>query len=127
MWDGGGGKFHGTKRYEGVRFNVISVTKRWVGDIFSEKKRFVTLEWHGTLPFITTLYIHACVSHLFQKEFLDEFTRLKLEFGLLPVSILKVQIVAFNKICGNLNIVGAQSLICSNNKYFEVRKIHKLL
>ena len=29
--DGGGGvKFPGRKRYEGVRFNVISVTRGWV-------------------------------------------------------------------------------------------------
>ena len=81
---------------------------------FQKKERYVTLEWHGTrLPFITTLCIHACVSHLFQKEFLDEFTRLKLEFVLLPVSILKVHIVAVNKICGNLELVSAQSLSCS--------------
>ena len=33
------------KRYEGVRFNVISVTRGWVGVQFPEKKRYVTLEW----------------------------------------------------------------------------------
>ena len=37
--DGGGGgvKFSGKKRYEGVRFNVISVTRRWWGSNFQEK------------------------------------------------------------------------------------------
>ena len=35
--DGGGVKFSRKKRYEGVRFNVISVTKRWVGVKFPEK------------------------------------------------------------------------------------------
>ena len=45
--DGGGGgvKFSGKKRYEGVRFNVISVTRGWVGVQFPGKKRYVTLEW----------------------------------------------------------------------------------
>ena len=28
---GGGDKFSGKKRYEGVRFNVISTTRGWVG------------------------------------------------------------------------------------------------
>ena len=42
---GGGVKFSRKKRYEGVRFNVISVTRGWVGVQFPEKKRYVTLEW----------------------------------------------------------------------------------
>ena len=45
---GGGGwgvSFPGKKRYEGVRFNVISVTRGWVGVKFPGKKRYVTLEW----------------------------------------------------------------------------------
>ena len=33
----GGVKFSGKKRYEGVRFNVISVTSGWVGSNFQEK------------------------------------------------------------------------------------------
>ena len=37
--DGGGGvKFSGKKRYEDVRFNVISVTRGWLGVQFSGKK-----------------------------------------------------------------------------------------
>ena len=36
--DGGGGvRFYGKKRYEGVMFNVICVTKRWVGVKFPQK------------------------------------------------------------------------------------------
>ena len=37
--DGGGRgvTFSGKKRYEGVRFNVISVTRGWVGVQFPEK------------------------------------------------------------------------------------------
>ena len=38
-------KFSGKKRYEGVRFNVISVTRGWVGVQFPDKNRYVTLEW----------------------------------------------------------------------------------
>ena len=38
---GGGGK----KRYEGVRLNIISVMRGWVGVKFRGKKRYVTLEW----------------------------------------------------------------------------------
>ena len=34
----GGVRFSGKKRYEGVRFNVISVTRGWVGVQFTEKK-----------------------------------------------------------------------------------------
>ena len=33
----GGVTFSGKKRYEGVRFNVISVTRGWVGVQFPEK------------------------------------------------------------------------------------------
>ena len=29
----------------GLRFNVISVTRGWVGVQFPEKKHYVTLEW----------------------------------------------------------------------------------
>ena len=32
------------KRYEGVRFNVINVTRVWVGVKFLGKKPYVTLE-----------------------------------------------------------------------------------
>ena len=37
--DGGGGgvNFSGKKRYAGVRFNVISVTRGWAGVQFPEK------------------------------------------------------------------------------------------
>ena len=41
----GGVSFPGNKRYEGVRFNVISVTRGWVGVKFPGKKRYVTLGW----------------------------------------------------------------------------------
>ena len=45
--DGGGGgiTFSGEKCYEGVRFNIISVARGWVGVQFPKKKRYVTLEW----------------------------------------------------------------------------------
>ena len=39
--DGGGGgglRFSGKKRYEGVRFNVIRVTRGWGGGPISRKK-----------------------------------------------------------------------------------------
>ena len=45
MGGGEGVKFPGKKRHEGVRFNVISVTRWWVGVNFPEKKCYVTLEW----------------------------------------------------------------------------------
>ena len=32
-------------RYEGVRFNVIAVTRVWVVVKFPGKKRYITLEW----------------------------------------------------------------------------------
>ena len=41
----GGVNFSRKKRYEGVNFNVISVTRGWGGSNFPEKKRYVTLEW----------------------------------------------------------------------------------
>ena len=40
---GGGVKFSGEKRYEGVRFTVISVMRVWVQ--IPGKKRYITLEW----------------------------------------------------------------------------------
>ena len=33
------------KHYEDVRYNVISVTRGWVGVQFPGKKHYVTLEW----------------------------------------------------------------------------------
>ena len=41
----GGVGFPGKKRDEGVRFNVISVTRGWVGVKFPGKNLYVTLEW----------------------------------------------------------------------------------
>ena len=41
----GGVQFSGKKRYDGIRFNVISVMRGWVGVQFPGKKRYVTLEW----------------------------------------------------------------------------------
>ena len=39
-WEGV--QFPGKKRYEGVRFNVIGITRGWVSTF--QKKRYVTLE-----------------------------------------------------------------------------------
>ena len=36
------------KCYEGQRFNVISVTRGWVGVQFPRKRCYVTLEWPNT-------------------------------------------------------------------------------
>ena len=44
----GGAKFSGKKHYEGLRFNVISITMGWVGVQFPEKQRYITLEWPST-------------------------------------------------------------------------------
>ena len=57
--DGGGGWvsiFSGKKRYEGVRFNVISVTRGWVGVQCPQKKRYVTLEWPQMHSFDNNLF-----------------------------------------------------------------------
>ena len=45
MGGGGGVIFPEKNCYEGVRFNVISVTRGWLGVKFTGKKRYVTLEW----------------------------------------------------------------------------------
>ena len=48
MGVGGGGGcqiFREKKHYEDVRFNVISVTRGWVGVQFPGKTHYVTLEW----------------------------------------------------------------------------------
>ena len=42
---GGGINLSGKKHYEGVRFNVISVTRGVGGGQISRKKHYVTLEW----------------------------------------------------------------------------------
>ena len=44
-WGVGGCQLSQKKRYEGVRFNVISVTRGGGGVKFPGKKRYVTLEW----------------------------------------------------------------------------------
>ena len=41
----GGVTFSGKKRYKGVRYNAISVTRGWVGVQFPGEKCYVTLEW----------------------------------------------------------------------------------
>ena len=41
---GGGVKFPRKKHYEGVRFNVIRVTRAWVGVNFPEKNHYITFE-----------------------------------------------------------------------------------
>ena len=43
---GVGVSFPGKKRYGGVRFNVISVSRGWVGvKFYGGKKRYVILQW----------------------------------------------------------------------------------
>ena len=54
---GGGVSFPRKKRYEGVRFNVISVTRGWVGVKFPGKKRYVTLEW----PLMVVIGLTKCI------------------------------------------------------------------
>ena len=44
----GGVTFSGKKRNEGIGYNVISVTRGWVGVQFPGEKRYVTLEWPHT-------------------------------------------------------------------------------
>ena len=53
----GGVKFSGGKRYEGIRFNSISVTRGWVGVPFQGKKCYVTFEW----PLACYLDWYLCV------------------------------------------------------------------
>ena len=58
-------EFSGKMRYEGVRFNIISVTRGCVGVQFPGKKRYVALEWpliamlsYGhSYPFPTILFL----------------------------------------------------------------------
>ena len=45
MQMGWGSHFPEKKHCEVVRFNVIRVTRVWVGVKFPGKKRYVTLEW----------------------------------------------------------------------------------
>ena len=52
---GGGVKFSEKKHYEGVMFNIISVTER-VGPI-SRKKCYVTLEWPLKIPYFLIILI----------------------------------------------------------------------
>ena len=55
---GGGVSFLGKERYEGVPFNVISVTRGWVGVKFPGKKRYVTLELAPNV--ILNSIAHSC-------------------------------------------------------------------
>ena len=41
----GGVSFPGKRHYEGIRFNIISVTRGWVEVKFPGEKHYVTLEW----------------------------------------------------------------------------------
>ena len=65
---GGGGQNSREKCYEGVSFNIISVTRERVGVKFAEKKRYVTLEWPlgssrlpGRIASFTTLAIKLTI------------------------------------------------------------------
>ena len=58
-------RFPGKKRYEGVRFNVISVTRGWTGVKFPGKKHYVKLEW----PLVGYLKFH-----ILQLSSLSKFT-----------------------------------------------------
>ena len=51
------------KHYEGVRFNVISVTKGWVGFKIPGKKRYVLLKW--------PLYINSFKTNLYVVGYID--------------------------------------------------------
>ena len=57
----GGIQFFGKKRYKGVWFNVISVTRGWVGVQIPGKKRYVT--WPQTWCVVYGMYLieHASV------------------------------------------------------------------
>ena len=55
----GGGRvsdFDKKKRYEDIQFNIISLTRGWVGVKCPEKKRYVTLEWPTTVLEIRKSY-----------------------------------------------------------------------
>ena len=54
----GGVKFSGKKHYEGVRFNVISITRGCVGVQFLGKKHYVTLEWPLDVEVIIIIIIN---------------------------------------------------------------------
>ncbi len=68
----GGVTFSGQKRYEGVRLNVISVTRGWGGSNFQEKSTgYVTFE----LPLIT-LSLNGTPSQRFFPEYMTKPTAL---------------------------------------------------
>ena len=58
----GGVKFT-EKSYEGVRFNVISITRGWVGVKFPEKNRYVTA---GALASIPLTQVTGSLRHSLQ-------------------------------------------------------------
>ena len=70
--EGGGVKFSVKKRYEGVRFNIISIMRGWVGVKFPGEKRYVTLQVPGMacnvgdkkviIFFILSLLINTCMT-----------------------------------------------------------------
>ena len=51
------------KRYEGVQFNVISVTRGWVGVKYPGKKCYVTLEFRGRSQLST--FMKAYIEYAF--------------------------------------------------------------
>ena len=72
---GGGVTFSGQKRYEGVRLNVISVTRGWVGggvQFPGKSIGYVTFE----LPLIT-LSLNGTPSQRFFPEYMTKPTALR--------------------------------------------------
>ena len=68
--------FSGGKRYEGVRFNVISVMSEWVGVQFPGNKHYVTLEWPPNFThFILRCTRTAICTHLTILKHSEKFTR----------------------------------------------------
>ena len=45
-------------RYDSVRFNVICITRGWVGFKFPGKKHYITLEW--PLTWCCAMLLHKC-------------------------------------------------------------------
>ncbi len=76
---GGGVSFHGKKRYEDVRFNIISVTRGWAGVEFPEKSVVnVTLEWP---PFhLSTMCMVITLENIVSKQ-LQSFDAMAMGLG----------------------------------------------
>ena len=106
-----GVSFPGKKNYEGVRFNVISVTTGWVRVKFPGKKRYVGLPLNS--PYEATVTVYVVENTQFANKFCQNNALRTLTSSLL-LAIIRYRIAATkiaSRILGKRKLAGSVLLL----------------